>query len=231
MKFSKSGLCTVIALAEVLFSEHALAALTSYSNRGSFENVVSNQIVDEYSSATYGFTSGGIVSLDNAAMSAAFGQTSYQSTAYSPGINLVGSVYTGNTGGAYCAGCNGSFLLNFTNTSISNTNGVFGVGLDVEYTEGIPPYYAFATFGDGSTEDFALPIVSAMQQATFWGLTNDAGIVSIHFGEINGTSTRRDALVIDNLTIASAVPEPGTYTLMLAGLIGIVVRQRRSKAL
>ncbi|MEQ1659568.1 MAG: PEP-CTERM sorting domain-containing protein, partial [Hylemonella sp.] len=181
-----------------------------------------------YSSATYGFASGGIVSLDNAAMSAAFGQTSYQSTAYSPGVNLVGSTYVGNAGGAYCAGCNGSFLLSFTNTTISNLNGVFGVGLDVQYTEGIVPYHAFATFGDGTTADFVLPSVSIQQPATFWGLTNDAGIVSVHFGEVNGASTRRDALVIDNLTIASAVPEPETYTLMLAGLVGLFVQQRRS---
>lgn len=225
---------TVLLAAFSIFNQSTAFGETTYLDRNTFASVVGTQITDTFAAATYGYAPGGSLVLTDSAMSAAFGQTRFQSTAYSQynGINIVGSIGA-VASEAYCAGCNGSFLLSFADTSLSTSSGIFAAGVDVVYTERIP-YHAFVTFGDGSTSNYQLPSVLAFQPSIFWGVSSDKGIKSIHFGEINGGVTRRDAFAIDNLTIATAVtavPEPETYALMLAGLglMGTVARCRSAK--
>jgi len=192
-----------------------------------FDGAVGSQIVDDYSTSTYGWTTGNYVTLSDTDMSAAFGQTTYKVTV--PAVqrpfssNFVGATYLYDTDGAYCAGCNGSFQLGFLTTSISTSNGVFAVGLDIDYSLTNPTYHAFVTFGDGSILDYLLPTVFARDPTLFWGITSDLGIMSIHFGDDGGAPTQQGSLIIDNLTIASSaqVPEPTTFALLGLGIAGI----------
>jgi hypothetical protein len=85
-----------------------------------------------------------------------------------------------------------------------------------------------ATDGDGS----AVASVSRRNMATtsFLGFISDGQITSLSL-----TSTAARATVwptVNNLTLASAVPEPETYLMMLAGIaaIGFVAARRRSAA-
>ena len=76
---------------------------------------------------------------------------------------------------AYCAGCNGSFILDFGHTSIGTSKGVYGVGFD--FVNDGPPlfspqYTAFITFGDKSSVNELLPI-EFQPQTGFFGVTSE----------------------------------------------------------
>lgn len=201
-----------------------LRAEIIYSDRSTFEATLEDILIDDYSNPAY--TSGDIFDSDydiftNTAMSAVFGETIYQSTGY-PDWNIIASPSPGEF--IYCAGCNGSFLLDFTDTSIGTPNGVYGVGLDIVESVNVYGITAFITFGDGSTANYALPDASP-----FWGITSELLISSIHFGlPDGGTLVDNGRMAIDNLTIGSVahVPAPATTTLMLFAMGIILIRKR-----
>src|SRR5262245_31844743 len=73
--------------------------------------------------------------------------------------NIVPRDWIAFDGPAYCAGCNGSFILDFRHTSVGTSKGVYGVGFD--FVNDGPPfgpqYTAFITFGDKSSVNELLP--------------------------------------------------------------------------
>ncbi|HUW96324.1 MAG TPA: SdrD B-like domain-containing protein [Anaerolineae bacterium] len=170
------------------------ATPTLYTDRTSFEAALGTIVFDDYGSPPYppGFSIN-----NNAAFSAFLGETDYQSTGFT-NLNILSS-------GGYCAGCNGSFELSFQTTSVTQSGiGVYGVGLDIRVNSYSLPYYAFITYGDGTTEDIALPA-----GASFFGVTAPELIVSIHFGLSGGGSTTDGSFMIDDLTIGDAVLQLG----------------------
>jgi hypothetical protein len=197
-----------------------------FSDRTLFESQLSTSITDGYDSPLY---SDGTKT--DAAMSAFLGETQYQTTGFT-NLNFLSS-----SGGSrhYCAGCNGSYLLDFTSTSVGNAAGVFGVGLDVFGGQDVFGTTAFVTFGDSSTANFAIPDISSGN--LFWGLTDSLLISSIHFGLLDGASNTSDSIqrmAMDNLTIGSmnpvsAVPVPAAVWLFGTALIGFVGMSRRRK--
>jgi hypothetical protein len=195
------------------------------TERSSFSNDVGAQLVDGYDPSVYDIA-WEMKSYSDEQMSSFFGETKYQATgqvsSYPNGLNLVGPGVTIHSPSAYCAGCNGSFMLDFTSTTLGNQNGVYGVGLDIMYAA-YSPYHAFVTFGSGATADYLLPIYPyGYGVPLFWGVTSSDLIKTIHFGGANGAATTTGSLAIDNLTIAAApVPEPETYAMLLSG-IGLV---------
>lgn len=199
----------------VTFAGGAEAA-SFFNNRSLFETQLDSSIVDDYENPGYqiGDKSNG-ATLDihtNASMSGILGETSYETTGFQ-NHNLI---TTQGSDRNYCAGCNGSYLLDFTSTSIGNSLGIFGVGFDIQSGT---DYYGFATYGDGTTEDFALS-----GSPSFWGLTSDSLISSIHLGLSGGGSTTGGYLQIDNLTIGSKtkIPEPSaTIGLLAVGAVAV----------
>ena len=195
------------------------AATAVYSSSVAFNAAVTGTIVDDYENAGYGFLQ------SDAAMTAVVGETSYTSTGFN-NLNIVQDLGGGQHN--YCAGCNGSFRLGFLSTSISNANGVGGVGADYFYNSSPPFYTAFVTFGDGSTSDYAL---NTSGSGGYFGITSDLGIKSIDFGPSGGTTTG-GSFAIDNLAIGTAgvVPEPATWAMMIMGFgaAGSMIRRRKT---
>ena len=218
---------TTVALSLIAQQAHAF---TLFSDRMGFHNELGTFIVDDYSNP--GYLAGDRIDTptsdlhSDASMSAVIGETQYTTTGIS-NHNKITNQTTGEF--VYCAGCNNSYLLDFTSTSVGDSSGVFGVGLDIFDGQNVFGTYAFVTFGNGSTENFLLPDVNA-----FWGITSDLSIASIHFGlEDGGTNTSNSVqrMAMDNLTIgskATSTPEPsallGLGTLALAG--GTLLRRR-----
>lgn len=208
------SLASLTVLVSALAASTAFAAPVLYGNRAAFQSQLASSVTDDYSNPAYQFIN------SNANMSAVLGETNYQSTGFN-NLNIV-------SGGAYCAGCNGSFLLDFTSTSVGDANGVFGVGIDIVWQSSSLPYQALVTYGDNSTDDFVLG-----GAGTFWGLTSSLDIKSIHFGLAGGGTTTdlNGSFGIDNLTIGSdgtsQVPEPMTLALVGLGLAGLGVTTRR----
>ncbi|NER52580.1 MAG: PEP-CTERM sorting domain-containing protein, partial [Symploca sp. SIO1A3] len=197
-------------------------AFSLFSDRSTFESQLDNFIVDDYSNPGYlagdNFDGANFDSHTDTNISNIIGETQYTTTGFSNN-NLIPGQSSGDP--YYCAGCNGSFLLDFTSTSVGNNSGVFGVGFDIEgVAEGVFGTFAFVTFGDGSTDNFLVP----ERVDEFWGITSDLLISSIHFGLENGganTDNSVQRMALDNLTIGSggtstAVPEPASTLALLA---------------
>ncbi len=208
--------------AALLFAVPALAdGTTQYTDRATFESALGTIVLDDYQAAGYlvgDVSDGGTLDIHtNAHMSGILGETDYFTTGFS-NWNFI----TGPVGGnkSYCAGCNGSFRLIFTTTSVGSPSGVFGAGFDVLSNSAGLPYHAFVTFGDNSTLDVALP-----SGASFWGITSSLDIQSIHLGLANGGSTTQGSFLMDNLTIGNVVPAPGV--LVMLGVAGFARRRRR----
>ena len=223
-----SAMRTVATLALALGVFGQANATTVFADRATFEGMLDTFIADPYSTA--GYAAGDntdTANLDvhtNAHMSAVIGETDYRTTGH-PETNVIVN-QPGDP--EYCAGCNGSFELGFTTTSLGSASGIFGVGFDF-WNIGNPQYHAFVTFGDDTTTDYVLPIIgNEGNPAGFWGITSDSLIKTIHLGLANGGTTTSGHLGIDNLTIGSSVvPEPTTLLLLGLGLAGLGFARRR----
>lgn len=207
----------------LLLVQPSFAATTIYTASSDFTSALTASVVDDYSDPGYQFLQ------DDATMSAVLGETEYMATGFTNN-NIVFNGY-------YCAGCNGSFKLGFTNTSVGTGAGVFGVGLnfyndDDYFNFGGPLYTAFVTFGDGSTFNYDLPQRFFSEVSGFFGLTSDLLITSIAFGLPDGGTTMVGAFGIDNLTIGSGssvapIPLPAGGMLLLTALVGLGWAKRR----
>jgi len=179
------------ALAMLLLSQSVPAAFMTFSDRTTFEAVLGSLVIDDYSNAGYVFLQSDVV------MSNVLGETEYMSTGFVD-WNLIPGEY-------YCAGCNGSFELAFTTTSVGNATGVFGVGFEF-FNAVSPEYVAYVTFGNAATTNIPLPSApSNFSSGAFFGITASELITSIHFGLPNGGATTSGSFGIDNLTIGSVL--------------------------
>jgi hypothetical protein len=207
-----------LASIALIFISTSVQATFLYSDRANYEASLTNIVQDNYENPSY-------VSIQaNAAMSTVLGETQYTSTGH-PNINIV---FGNLTNHSYCAGCNGSFLLDFTATSVSSAGGVFGAGFDYsnEYINNVL-YHAFVTFGDNTTLDIALNEI-AFPNTNFFGITSDQLIKTMHLGLANGETTTSGSFTLDNLTIGTQnVPEPATLALIGLGLAGMCFHRRR----
>lgn len=174
------------------------ADFTSYTTRPAFDAECDNQFVDDFSNPAY--LHGDVSDSDTLdiwtsfGISAVEGETVYASTFFSvPDWNFIVS---NNDDPRYCAGCNGSFELDFTSTSYGDANGVICAAFD--FQSDMPDTYATVTFGDGTTEDFSLPV----GMENFFGIRSDNRIASIHVGGPQGASTNDMFLIADDVTIA-----------------------------
>lgn len=222
------GLFAAAMIAGLFNISLASAATFIFSDKSEFTPVAGASVTDDYENANYSLVN------NNTAMSAVLGETTYTSTGFA-NQNIINS---SNGDKIYCAGCNGSFLLDFTSTSVGTSSGVSGVSMDYFNPSVLFSYTAFVTFGDGSTANYGLDTVSLSAFDGFWGITSDLLISSIAFGHIDGGTTKDGFFGIDNLTIGqhlfdepplSAVPLPAALPLYGAGmaLMGFIGWRKR----
>lgn len=235
---TRMGWCCAVMLlfGPLLLPRQASADPIIFGNRAAFTAAFGTTLVDDYSHS--GYAAGDVSNssdLDlhtDAHMSSVFGETQYHTT----GRQDFNIVFAQGEDAKYCAGCNGSFLLTFQNTSVGEPAGVRGVAFDFSNLQRELLYGAMVTFGDGSVAHYALPFAGtgfARDTPGFFGIASTDLITSIHFGLNQGaTVDSTGSFALDNLTLGggtlTATPEPGTLLLVAAGL-GAVVRTRRRR--
>lgn len=214
----------------LILSATLVNATTIFYNQHAFNNKLGQKFIDDYESEKYQFVQ------NDHDMSAVHNETKYIATG-NPDTNIVSEPFLGDR--VYCAGCNGSFLLDFTTTSLSDASGIFGVGINflnvdrVDDNAGDPPitipkYSAYVTFGNDLAENFILPS-GPWPETHFWGITSTDGIKSIHFGFWDGMATQEGDFGLLDLTIGkhkSNVPEPNELMLLCLGFIAIMFRRK-----
>lgn len=220
---------TLVLSSLAIFSTASDAQVVQFNARSSFESTLGALITDKYESA--GYRPSPLTILSDDAMSAVLGQTRYTSL-YIPNKNIISSAFNVPDNHFYCAGCNGTFELSFTETSVGNLNGVYGVGFDIYQNEGTAygwgPMRALLTFGDGTKTELALPELrySSGKDFVFFGITSSLGIESLRIVNSPNSSA---SFAIDNLTIGSAIPEPSTWSLYALSFMGLLVAVRRQR--
>lgn len=193
----------------------ASSATTVYTNRSSFEAQLKDIVVDDYEHPAYQFK------MTDAQMNAVRNETRYTSTLFY-NTSLIPEYENGQHG--YCAGCNGSYKMDFSATSISQSGGVFGVGID--YVSNGEAATVSVRYADGTSENIAL----TSTEWGFFGLTSSLMIQSLAFGVADGADASKMYLMQDNLSIGqsiAAVPEPAEALMLSAGLLAIAVARRR----
>lgn len=199
-----------------------------YFDRASFNASVGTTFTDDFSNPGYG-TSDDATILTDAQMSAVIGQTSFKSTFW-PDQNIVS--HFGGVTQYYCAGCNGSFQLDFMSTSLTSNQGIYGFSIDFSNFYGNPgelPYVATVSFGDGSSKDYSLDHGALNESFYFFGITSPLSISRVHFGLAGGLPYEGNSFQLKDITIASAVPESEVYAMLLAGLslLGFMAHRKK----
>ena len=193
------------------------SAASVYGNEFVFRTQVGATIFDNYSNPGYltgdsstdtpipGAT---IAFFSDQGISNVLGETAYIGDLSSPANIVSTSSFSGGSRSYYCYGCNWSFTLDFTNTSVTNTGGVYGVGLNIGENQSNAPspniiFDAIVNFADSSTVDYSLPFVPYTSQSpVFWGITSDVPISSIHITAPGGGVSGDGSFHLDALTIA-----------------------------
>jgi hypothetical protein len=207
---------SIAALAITVAASEASADTTFYTSESAFDAAIGTSITDTYDSPGYATLRfnilGSHIGATDAQMNKVFGETRYTTTGFKDSNTITNPFFDGP---AYCAGCNGSFILDFRHTSVGTSKGVYGVGFD--FVNDGPPfgpqYTAFITFGDKSSVNELLPIQPSTvpMQSSFFGVTSDSLISSIALGLPDGGTTQFGFFAEDNLTIGTSpltVPGP-----------------------
>ncbi len=210
--FKNFSLRLVAAAALLGLSGVSQAALTVYTTEASFNAAVMTPGTDTF---------------DDLGTGNYLGTAPLSRTAGSYGYNVTSDIFTAGSGGDPWLSTNAATdVIVFDNFGAgvkaagglffgSNFNGQFLAGQSVKVV---------ATDASGSSSQTLVNTTTS----TFLGFVSTGAMISL---TVESVGTNVDVWpAVNNIVLASAVPEPETYALMLAGLglVGFLARRRRA---
>jgi hypothetical protein len=215
------GLSIVAAVAIAAMASSPAESVTIFDSRATFTAEAGELLTDDYEDPGYAEFQ------DDASMNAVKGLTRYETTFFPDFDEVID--FSGQH--VYAGGfTSGSFRLDFTADSLGGA-GVRAVGFD--YINNVTsPYVAFVSFADGTSQNFLLDAspFGLPPLPDFFGLTSSVAITQIHIGLADGGATSDNLFAIDNLSVATPVPEPGTITLLGMGVATFALARGRSRS-
>lgn len=215
MNHLRSSLRPLALAALVAASSAAHAELTLYTDEASFLAAISNAATDTFDDLAPG------VGFDGPVQRSA-GIVSY-TVSSGPNSNILYGA--GTVGDPWLSSNNARDTITFdgfsAGTYAAGAN-FFGSDIDGNFLQrGV--VIVSATDTDGSLQTFRV----RASESTFIGFVSDEALTSL---SVRVLSLRNNPVwpTVDNLTVA-AVPEPGTYAMLLAGLgvLGFLARRRQ----
>lgn len=198
---------TLAALLCCAVSAHAEIAV--YTDYGAFQAATGAAGTDTYDDL--------LVQQYPASLSRSAGAFSYTVSA---GQGLYGAGEGGDGWLSTNSGYDRLVFSNFSSTVHALGGEFFGSNLEGQFTPGTT---IILTALDGTSTTWVLP---ESETSSFVGFVSTSPLNSV----VVGTFGEGYWPTANNLTLAAAVPEPGTYGMMLAGLgvLGCLTRRRRS---
>jgi hypothetical protein len=201
-----------LSLAALLAASGASqAALTFYNNAANFNAAVLLPGVDTFT----GFSTSGVTLSPITRTAGAYGYT-----ASTPG-DFYGASTAGNTALSTNIAFDTITFSNFTGSPTAIGASFYGSNLAGAFLAGTLTLVATDSLGATSIQ-----VITPGSASAFFGFGSNVPIISL---TVTATQTASSLWpTVDNLTLA--VPEPGTYAMMLAGLaaVGFIGRRRRA---
>jgi hypothetical protein len=209
----------------------AAGSATVNTDRATFTSSLTGPVTVEDFTSTYHFpfTSGVLNSSTNEA--GITPGTIKSGVTYSVVGPVTGNGFNIDAGAGYVGG----FLDTVTGigpVTVTFDQAASGFGFD---TNGFSHHvHVVLNFADGMSQTYDSSLSSGDYAMHFFGFDAvGSGIVSAQIGALdNGYATfSLDDFTFDNAGLASSVPEPGSYAMLLAGVAGFAaVRRRRARA-
>lgn len=219
---SKSFLLRPLAVAALFaVSGASQAALTVYTSQAAFLAAVTSSGVDTFA----GFS---ITGSTPSPINRTAGSYTYTATAFDD--EGAGSVFfgAGTTANPWLSTNGATDSVVFSGFS-SGVNGIggnfFGSNIAGAFQAGNVTLVATDSTGATSTQT-----ITGATTSSFLGFISTGSIATLTLTAVQPSATTFLWGTTDNLTLATAVPEPGTYAMLLAGLgvVGFIARRRRA---